>query len=126
MTSWELRDIPIDPRNLQVNRRIKGGHWVPTEVKSAMKQLDMLVTPWFNAGWVPTKTSLYSVTLSYTFPTMRSDLDGPVKRTLDAVFGAMRRETNSPFANDSRVVSLDITKIVGEPSLSIRLEVLDS
>lgn len=129
VTQWvcNLTNIAVDPRHLQVNRRIKTGHWVPTEVKRAMQTVGNLVAADVPTDWTPTRDTRYAAELRFVFPSSRSDIDGPVKRTIDAAFAAIREKTGSPFANDSRVVRLLVTKGVGtEPNLSLAITALDS
>ncbi len=61
-----------------------------------------------------------------TFPTNNSDIDGPVKRTIDAVFRGMRKAVDMVEVNDLRVVDLHVTKFTGEPGLHIFVREIDS
>jgi Holliday junction resolvase RusA-like endonuclease len=53
-----------------------------------------------------------SVTLIFTFVTGRFDIDGPIKRTLDAIEKAIKAKGYD--WNDLRVVKLNVRKMVGE------------
>ena len=104
----------IDPRLFQVNRRIKGGQWVPKEVKEAMEQLGdiacALVSP-----FDPVSANRFTVDMMFQFPSMRNDIDGPVKHVLDSVFRGMRRRIDHPSVNDKRVFALSAAKTIGKP-----------
>lgn len=120
-------DMDLDPKLLQVNRRLKGGHWVPTEVKQAMQTLqDYSRIQIQQSGWVPSKDQHYRVTLNLTFSNRNSDIDGPVKRTMDAVFRGMREAVDVPAINDARVIEMAVTKRIGLPRIYISVEGLDS
>ena len=110
----------IDPRNLQANKRYKHSHVLPTQVRQAMKRLERMAQDQLSeSSWLPTPTTRYAVRLSVTFPTANSDIDGPVKRTIDAVFRGMRKAVDMVEVNDLRVVDLHVTKSTGEPGLHI-------
>lgn len=117
----------IDPRLLQVNRRLKGGHWIKPETKAAMDQLSLLAAQQVSGRtWIPTKMSRFVVSLEFTFPTSNSDIDGPIKRTIDAVFTGMRKVVDLPHVNDSRITSLWVRKFVGEPFLCCFITEIDA
>lgn len=63
--------------------------------------------------------------MHFTFPTAASDIDGPVKRTMDAVFRGMRATWDVSHVNDSRVYNLQVDKHLGQPSLAIRVDAWD-
>lgn len=73
------------------------------------------------ATFTPDKDIRFALDLSYTFPSMRGDVDGPVKRTIDAVFRGFRRRIDSSFVNDGRVIWLRATKLVGSPATDIEV-----
>jgi Holliday junction resolvase RusA-like endonuclease len=54
---------------------------------------------------------------------MRGDIDGPLKRTIDAVFQGLRRSWNKTWVNDGRIVTLHVEKYTTteEPGLAIHV-----
>jgi hypothetical protein len=64
--------------------------------------------------------------MHFAFPTAASDIDGPVKRCMDAVFRGMREVWDVPHVNDARVYNLSVDKHVDPtPSLAIRVDAWD-
>lgn len=62
-------------------------------------------------GFEPTLTGQYGVRVELTVPTWNSDIDGPLKGLLDAVFlPAGRRQGDRAW--DHRIVDLRVTKAV--------------
>lgn len=128
---WRIVSIQteIDPRTLQVNRRFHKSHALPPDVRKSMLQLAekahhiMTSQMPFETGTFNKKTR-FSCRLTFTFPTLGSDIDGPVKRTIDATFRGMREALDDPNINDTRIVELWITKRVGTPSLAIEVDVV--
>jgi len=119
--------LPIDPRLLQVNRRIKGGHWIKPEVREAMQQMFDGTIAYLEKYPVElNKDVRFRADLSYWFPNRQSDLDGPIKRTLDSCFRALRSSTERPEANDARIDILCVFKFVGPPRVSVVVETLDN
>jgi hypothetical protein len=117
----------VDPRDLQANRRFKNSHVLPTPVRKAMTHLEQLsYTQVATTRWKPTRSTRYAVDLTFTFPTANSDIDGPIKRTIDAVFRGMRRACDHPSVNDARVVELHVTKRTGTPGLTCLVREIDT
>lgn len=88
------------------------------ETKRAMQALSCAVSDEFTAqytGWIPPNNARFGVSLTFQFTSGQSDIDGPVKRTIDATFRALRVLTDSPKANDARVYLLSVQKQVGDP-----------
>lgn len=73
------------------------------------------------ATFTPDKDIRFALDLSYTFPSMRGDVDGPVKRTIDAVFRGFRRRIDSSFVNDGRVTHVRAKKFVGTPATVVEV-----
>jgi hypothetical protein len=119
----------MDVRLLQVNRRYHKSHALPPDVRKSMDDLRSLAQ-WTMAAQMPFETGTFSkktrftVSLTFTFPTLGSDIDGPIKRTLDSVFRGMREAYDDPNINDTRIIELHVTKRVGEPSLAIEVDVV--
>lgn len=107
----------IDPRLFQVNRRIKGGHWIKPETRKAMEDLESIT--YTQMEYEPPSNCLYRLELDFTFPTMNSDVDGPIKRVVDSVFRGMRRKFDVTWVNDARVVHIKARKRKGNPATSI-------
>jgi len=72
--------------------------------------------------WMPPKDALYRMDIQFFLPSMRGDIDGPIKRTIDAVFAGARRFYDKPWVNDGRIVTLHVEKFVQpDPGLAIHL-----
>lgn len=102
-----------------MNNRFRGSHVTPKKVRAAMDELSSLAAE--QATFTPDKDIRFALDLSYTFPSMRGDVDGPVKRTIDAVFRGFRRRIDSSFVNDGRVTHVRAKKFVGTPATVVEV-----
>jgi len=66
-----------------------------------------------DSSWVPNPKERYAVHLIFCFPTSSSDVDGPVKRTVDSVFKGMRKVHDHSYVNDARVDLITARKMYG-------------
>ena len=71
--------------------------------KAATSAGDAIAMETLAAGFTPSLEAFYAVSIVYTFPTWGHDIDGRIKPTLDAIFGARY---------DHRIVHLEVSKLV--------------
>lgn len=101
----------VNPKEGRVNIRYRDITKLPPLIA---KFINQLTTDAANAakeqGWEPGTKSRLSVELVITMDDRRADLDGPLKRTLDALAAGLR-------FNDSRVDYLSLRRRVGTPGI---------
>lgn len=116
----------LDPRDLAINLRFKGKTVVHPRNKAAQGKIRDAVSDWIEKDWEkwgedmrwqPPKPA--KMLLQFTFPTAANDVDGPVKRTMDAVERGIKQMGLT--WNDNQVVDLRVLKYKGEPRMSILL-----
>jgi hypothetical protein len=99
------------------NNRFKFKHTLTPEVRQAMDQLaEMFRTGAEEIEWNPHPDATYRVDIILFLPTMRGDLDGPIKRLIDASFRGLRQYRDVTWINDGRVIELHAEKIIGPPT----------
>ena len=117
----------ISPLDLLVNTRTKHSHWIKPEVRAAMKSIEELFLVGAEVvSWHPPRNSLYRADCQLWFPSLRGDIDGPVKRLIDAAFKGLRRYCDETWVHDGRLVSLHVEKYIDRamPGLALRISYL--
>lgn len=100
----------VNPLDLRVNIRYKGTQFVPKEVKEAVKALhDDTIRAIFAQKWQPFKGPA-TVRLWFNFPGPRGDIDGPIKRTLDALQDGIVKVHGPRSFDDGRIWDLIVAK----------------
>lgn len=101
--------------DLLVNKRYKHSHALPKVVKLAMGQVQSeAMHEAATARFSPEKNDTYVVTITFYFTSMRGDIDGPIKRTVDAFFAGIRDYLDEAYINDGRIVDLAVSKRVAD------------
>lgn len=80
---------PVNPKDLAVNTRFLSNKALPAVVREAKKQLAevaQLEMAAQNPGWRQSGTDHYIVSIAFHMPDKRNDVDGPLKRAIDAIF----------------------------------------
>lgn len=112
----------VDPRILGVNNRYRTNAVTPKDVRAEQLQLALDVSGAVrDQGFVPGKC--HRAFLVFTVPNRRSDLDGPIKRVLDAIQDGIRMAGYRDF-NDNSFEDIHIYRKKGEPQVSVRVVTL--
>lgn len=111
----------VDPRDLRVNHRYRDVRKLPPLIANAMKKLTEDAQ---NAGkatgfeFPKDRKVRLRVSIWFTFDSMRPDVDGPSKRTLDAIAAGLE-------FNDNRVDELNLYRTeVGTPGIVAVVETM--
>lgn len=97
-----------DPRDFAVNKRHLNNTFRPRAVTEAMDNLRDEATLELarqHPGWRPHEKQHFMICLTFYMPSRRFDVDGPIKRVIDAV-------TKGLGIMDSRIEQLDIRRIL--------------
>jgi Holliday junction resolvase RusA-like endonuclease len=104
----------VDPKDLRVNHRYRDVRKLPPLIANAMKQLTKDAERAGKATGVEIpkdRRVRLKVSIWFTFNDMRADVDGPSKRTLDAIAAGLE-------FNDNRVDELTLVRSsVGPPGI---------
>lgn len=108
--------LKIDPRDLAANVRYRGSHALPAKARKAHRHMCEAVGEFLKTvDYVaPQSTALY---LTFTFPSRRSDIDGPIKRTIDGLERGLKHWDVE--WNDNRIDDLKVNRKIGEPGIEI-------
>lgn len=111
--------IPVDPKELRVNLRFLSNGTLPPSVREAMKQTRETVERHADEqGWeVANGKDRYGAQFQFTMNDLRADLDGPLKRGMDAITSGLK-------INDGRIDEIHLRRAVGEPSIKYVVWVL--
>ena len=102
----EVRSF-ADPRDLGVNIRFRGNQVKHPRARAAQELLTADIVR-ENPRWEP--CDVCRVRIVFVYPDNRSDIDGPIKRTLDAVEAAVKEMGHK--WHDGRVHGLEVYKRV--------------
>jgi hypothetical protein len=96
----------MDPKRFAVNIRFLSNRALPPDVRAAKEELSdetsrQMVTQ--NPGWRQRPSDFYIVAIDFYMADFKTDIDGPVKRSLDAV-------CHGAGIFDSRVLELYVRK----------------
>jgi hypothetical protein len=105
----------VDARELAINKRYKSNAILPQEVKDAKTNIqDDVFESIMHAReireWIPPNPA--ELIVDFYFPTMQSDLDGPLKHTLDAIQDGVNKAGYE--WNDRAVWHVEMTRRLGE------------
>jgi hypothetical protein len=116
-------ELAVDPRELQVNRRYRDNHALTPEVRAAMQTIQGQVFDAVHEQPDFRLAGTYELALRFSFLTMASDIDGPVKRTIDAIaLGInMALTYRGRVFNDNEICVLHVSKSLGKPGMSLTL-----
>ncbi len=118
-------DADVDPRKLQINKRYKHSQNLPIDVKHAMRTIQGRVFDEVVGKSAFQFHKTYDMSLWFFFPTMASDIDGPIKHTIDAVEAginqAMQFLRRGEKFNDNDICVLTVYKKVGPPGIAVNL-----
>jgi Holliday junction resolvase RusA-like endonuclease len=117
--SWLTVHSNVNPGDLGVNLRFKGKQVIHPRARAAQNALIEDVKQAVEK--IPEFNPEYGIAgVLFVFTSKRFDIDGPLKRTLDALERGIKAAGYN--WNDSRIKEVYITKEVGEtPMLSISL-----
>lgn len=101
-------EVDINPADLAVNIRYKNRQYLPKRVKDAQQEVKDAVARAIEWRGYYDPPMRCTVVLDYFFARRNSDIDGPVKRTLDAI--QMAFEQHDVAWNDSQVRELIVHK----------------
>ncbi len=111
----------VDPGDLGVNIRFKRSQTIHPRAKAAQRALVDAIKKEISGrpyGYEPCSRCYLS--LMFTFTSNRFDVDGPVKRTMDAVEMALKELGHA--WNDRKVVQVNASKQVGpEPNIDLMM-----
>ena len=109
----------VDPRDLRANIRHRGSQALPKRVKDAMINLqdDVFEAAINQLNYVPAPKNIIAMT--FAFPNMRCDLDGPLKHSLDAIQHGLQKAGHA--FDDRSIWEIHLGRIIGEPGISIIL-----
>lgn len=79
----------VDPRELQINRRFKKSQFIHPRARAAQRQLADDIRAAIAPDYQPCRDDC-AVHLILHYPDRRSDIDGPIKRVLDALEMAVK------------------------------------
>ena len=108
-------DTDLDPRGLAINLRFRNKQIIHPRVRAAQDALITLIKQAIQKGGEYEPCRDCAVELVYTFPTTASDIDGPIKRTLDAI--QMAHKSLGHTWHDNRISHLNVVKTKGEPGM---------
>jgi hypothetical protein len=112
----------VRPEDLSRNIQYRNSGVLPPRPRAAMKRIEELVEKAVeDHGYQPgTKVAIY---LSFPFSSRRSDVDGPIKRTIDAVQAGIRaaRPDDRPAWNDRYVETVQASRVPKDQPLKITL-----
>lgn len=119
----------IDPASLAVNKKHLIASHLPPEVKKAQDDLILEIKSALieyekkvDSSWLDgTNGNIYEVFMEFGFKSDNSDLDGPIKRVLDALQKALvAREYHW---NDRMVYDLHVSKYLSRsPNMTLKVE----
>lgn len=124
----------VDPASLSVNKKHLLASHLPKDVKQAQDDLiteikSALITadsgPEWDNGWMDGEDgSIFHVTLEFGFRSDNSDIDGPIKRVLDALEKAL--VARGYVWNDRMVWDLTVSKYISkDPSIMVKVEKME-
>lgn len=122
--------IEQDPANLGINRSIqKRRSWrsfdragVGDEIVVRLSNA-LLTHPFHRDCWLTDATTRWKVKLGFAFRNVRSDIDGPIKRSLDCIMQGFQK-AGIDF-DDRAIVDLEVYKATSDrPHLIIMVEVV--
>ncbi len=110
MTRQLFLHIETDPRDLALNLRFKGKPVTHPRVREAMDEVVVLTKQAIldELDYIPCKDC--GVSLKFVVPSRRSDIDGPLKRFLDAVQAA--HKALGLDWNDNRISKLMVERVI--------------
>lgn len=115
----------VDPRSLAINKRYKTNAVLPAEVRTAkvnlMDDVYEAIMRTTRSEWSPPSVAM--VQLTFSFPTRKNDIDGPIKHSLDALQDGIRKAGYD--WNDRAIDQLKVEKWTGPPGLQIYLTEVD-
>lgn len=121
----------VNPLDIRINTRYKSSQFVPEPVKAAVRLIIADVEDAVRSqGWVPPRTRPVKVTVLFTFPTLAGDIDGPIKRCLDALAKGIKNAADPSF-DDKYIHELHVFRFAaskggGEPGIFIEVEGMDA
>ena len=111
--------IEVDPKSLRVNIRYLSNSTVPKIVRDAMNSVkEQVAIHAAEQGWKFIPKARYGASFIFCMEDRRADLDGPSKRTIDAVVDGL-------MINDGHIDELHFFRSVGEPSICYQVWTLD-
>lgn len=112
-------ELKIDPRDLAINLRYRGSHALPAKARKAHQRICEAVGEWIKShDYQPCDRC--EVYLEFTFPSRRSDIDGPIKRTIDGLERGLK-DWDIDW-NDNRVEKLHVIRKIGpDPLIKITM-----
>lgn len=117
-----LRIHGVRPEDLSRNIQYRNSGVLPPRPRAAMARITELVTRAVHEqAYEPgEKVAAY---LSFPFSSRRSDVDGPIKRTIDAVQAGIRaaRPDDRPAWNDRNVETVQASRVPKDQPLKIAL-----
>lgn len=103
-------DSKVDPGDMGVNLRFRGNQVIHPRAREARDTLVRDIVHAADGQLIDLGKDTW-VSMSFTFRTRRFDIDGPIKRTLDALQLAMKQEVGYDDGwNDNRVTAIYVTK----------------
>jgi Holliday junction resolvase RusA-like endonuclease len=115
--------LDVDPRDLAINRRFKGKPVIHPRVREAMDEV-VIHTKQAIQGevdYIPCKDC--GVRIIFGFPSRRSDIDGPLKRFLDAIQEA--HKALDLDWNDNRISKLVVEREITWPGIVMKMDERD-
>jgi Holliday junction resolvase RusA-like endonuclease len=116
-----------DPANLAINIKHRDSSHLPASVKKAQNDLVIEIKAHLieqDAEWVDDPDKIYKVKMEFGFKNIRSDIDGPVKRVLDAIQMALVARGHK--WDDAMVYDLIVSKYGAKnPRINIWVEEME-
>jgi hypothetical protein len=120
--SFLLVKSDVDPRSLAINKRYRNNSVLPAEVRNAkinlMDDVYEAVMRGTRKEWGPPNPASVILTLGLS---RKSDLDGPVKHTLDALQDGLRK---AGYAWNDKYIDRLVVRRVPPDFQKIRIELL--
>lgn len=103
--------VPVDPKSLRVNIRFQSNRTLPPIVRKAMEDTKrVLEQDAIAQDWEVRPLDRYAMRLDIIMNDKRADLDGPIKRTIDAIADGLQ-------INDQKIDELHVYRHVGNPGI---------
>ena len=119
--TWHLHlNLDVDPRDLAINLRFKGKPVIHPRVRAAMDEVVVHTKQAIQdeVDYTPCKDCV--VRIIFRFPSRRSDIDGPLKRFLDAI-----QEAHKALGldwNDNRISKLVVVRDITRPGIVMTMD----
>lgn len=102
----------VDPRDLRINKKFRNNPHLPPGVSRAQDNLILDIKQAIPDDYDPCQVDC-GATLTFVFPDKRTDIDGPIKRTLDAIEKAIKAKGYK--WHDGKIDHLAVRRVKTDP-----------